>query len=228
MTLIKNLTTIETITNRFQYRELFLILSIFFMMLEVSSVVSNKYSNLLDLFSLLPNYLIPFYASIISFMFGQRIEKGYLGFIFTMPIRRNFFLSEMAIFEITILPTYIILIGFFIIYLNLFVIPISIIVYGWLLLVSWFAFVVSIAKLFAAISKSGLMSFALTFGSIILISQLNGHSSIISLIPYFDTTKILLPSFWNLELIICSLFISAGLILLSNYIILHSNLKSGR
>ncbi len=228
MTLRKSIGTIEFLTNRFQIRELTLILSLFFIIFEVSSVFGEKYSPILNIFVLIPSTTLPFYASLSSFSFGQRIETGYIGFIFTMPVRRQILLSAMALFEILIVPTYIWAAGFLIIYLNSFIIPINLMIYGWLLLVSWFAFTVSLGRIYGAVSRNGLISFALTFGTILAISNIDGNKELSRFILLFISTKFFILSSQHVFLLLISLAVSSVLIAVSNFITLHSDLKSGR
>lgn len=228
MHLKKTIRTIEFLTNRFQIRELSLLISLFFLIFGVSSAIGGKYSNILDIFVLIPSTSVPFYATLTSFLYGQRIENGYMGFIFTMPVRRQAFLGGMALFEILILPTYIWAAGFLIIYLNSFILPIDLMIYGWLLLLSWFAFAVSIGRFFGAVFRNGLISFALTFGTIISLSNIAGHQELGAIIPFLTSTKFFILSSRHTFLLIISLSFSVLIIMLSNFITLHSDLKSGR
>lgn len=218
----------ESFTDRLQIRELFLIIAVIFMVIEESAIYGNKYSSMLEVFSGFSGYLFLYYGSIIALSFGQRIESGYIGFIFSMPIRRKLFLGYTALSEIVILPTLIIIMALLIFYLHLFIVPLTTLVYAWFIMVSLFAIVVSFGKLFGSIFKNGLISFALTFGTIMLIADSSTHFSNNSFLQFFDGSGLNSFSMENVYMGLIFLVVSTLLIQISSLVLLNTNLKNGR
>ncbi len=229
MTKVNYLKFINYFTNQYHLQEIFLIASAITISYSSNNITSESNFNLL--FSSLSIVTI-FYGSICAFIFGQRIEKGLYGYIFSMPIRRKTFFMLSAFLEFFILPSLIIIILLFVSEIKFFYISYKLLMFGWFVSISILAFIISIGRIFGSITKNGIAAFVLTYGSIEIISQLNNskntdlsNNPILNfIINGFSSEISASTALISLAVLIFSLF----MVFVSSKILLNSNLKNGR
>ncbi|MHB8360636.1 MAG: hypothetical protein ACYDAO_09115 [Thermoplasmataceae archaeon] len=229
MTKVEYLKFIDYFTNQYHLQEIFLIISAILVAYGTNDI--HKETNFNFAFSSLSTVII-FYGLICGFLFGQRVEKGLYGYILTMPIRRKTFFILSAFLDFFVLPSLIFIILSIISVLQFFAIPYTLLIFDWFATVSILAFIISIGRIFGSITKNGIATFILTYGSITTIDELSrygiinsSNSAFLSFIDNgFASNFSVLTSLISTSFLVFSMLV----IISSSIILLNSNLKNGR
>ncbi len=210
------------------------ILAIITAIIVVSITDANLYASYppgLGGFGYIEIFLI-LYCSIISYNYSSKIERGVMGYIFSMPINRKT-LARYSMYMEILIPVLMIIALFFVMYeITFFSLNFSYVAFVATILTANISLLLSTGRVVAAITRNGLASFVFLFGFYYSLNGISFHfrSSpllwlITSGVSVLDTTRV---SMHILELAIFIIIISVAFYEISFLLLTHLNLKSGR
>ncbi|MGP6207172.1 hypothetical protein ACNF42_03955 [Cuniculiplasma sp. SKW3] len=172
------------------------------------------------------------YSSLVSYYYTYRIERGIMGYIFTMPVNRYSFLGVTFLFE-NLVPAILIMLSISLVMaLAYFSIMLYYITFLFLLTISELCLMTAIGRLLGTIIRNGILTFVLLFGlfySLNYISLYFPKGGFLWLIAYgIEALDFIKPSIYFTWLIMAILVASFFIYQASFFILKQINLKSGR
>lgn len=172
------------------------------------------------------------YSAFTAFSFANKIERGVIGHVFSMPINRLIFLRSCEFFEVVMLPAMIIIPSFMITELSEFSLRMDFLSFVFLFSVAIISFMVSLGRILAVIVRNGIIAFLLTFGFFEALSLMSNYFASGSFFWFIsngmNSLATIGASSISTEVSIALLFVAILFFEFSNRLLLRLNLKNGR
>jgi hypothetical protein len=172
------------------------------------------------------------YSSIISYNYSYRIERGVVGYIFSMPINRRSFARNSILVEVMFPAVMIMVPSILVFELTFFSVNAFYMAFVAIMIMAEISFMVSTGRVLAALTKNGIMTFVLLFGMFYAFSSISFYLQPGSF-PWLITGGLqslitIHASVYYTELIALIFLISGALYEISFLMLTSLNLKSGK